>query len=476
MSTILIIDDDQAICRTLELHFGMNQHQVYLAHNAEEGLQSAKHCSPDVILLDVRLGGTSGLEILPELKQTLPETPIIIMTAFHDMESTIEAMHKGADEYLHKPIDLDELNNAVSKALYYQQCHDNNIELKPVVPAHLNQDTMIGSSSAMKEIYKTIGRVARGQATVLITGDSGTGKELVAKAIHKAAGKSDSPFVAVNCAALVETLLESDMFGHEKGAFTGAIKTQLGKFALAENGTIFLDEIGELSPTMQAKLLRVLQEHEFTPVGATHSQTSNARIIAATNIDLNAAVKEKRFREDLLYRLQVVHIHIPPLSERKEDIPQLVETMLARVNKRLNTGIKRIAVDVMEKLYSYDWPGNVRELENILTKATALCAGDILTADLLPEHILQFQEPVLEPDILTSPAHASLEEIEKAHVARVLKTTGWHKGQTCEILGVSRPRLRRLIAQFELTTPDNLVTRETSVPDNEEGSSTTIPS
>ncbi len=310
----------------------------------------------------------------------------------------------------------------------------------------------------MKEVFKTIGLVAPKPVTVLITGESGTGKELVARAIHSAGVNASGSFVAVNCAALVETLLESDLFGHEKGAFTGAVSRQIGKFAMASDGTILLDEISELSPAVQAKMLRVLQEREYIPVGGNQAQSTNARVIAATNVDLRERVNNGSFREDLYYRLQVVTIHVPPLRKRMEDLPELVQALLGRINQQMHYKVSRVTMDVMQAFYAYDWPGNVRELENVLMKAVALCPGDIITEDLIADAICPGQPNESGKDRPLS--EQSLQEVEKAHVARVLKHTDWHRGHTCEILGISRPRLRRLIRQYDLALPDDVANDE----------------
>ncbi len=289
MSKILIVDDDVASCRTLQLHLQTQGYDVKVAHSVESGLAQADADTPELVILDIRMPGISGLEGLPEFKKRFPVTHVIMITAFHDMESTIEAMQKGADDYIHKPLDIDELEAAIEKLLAFR---DGTEDLVPAEapPKGSNPLTMVGRSRAMKEVFKTIGLVAKSPATVLITGESGTGKELVARAVHRSSENPEGPFVAINCAALVETLLESDMFGHEKGAFTGAVNRQEGKFALARGGTIFLDEVGELSPSMQAKLLRVLQYKEFTPLGAKMPQTTDARVITATNLDLSEQV------------------------------------------------------------------------------------------------------------------------------------------------------------------------------------------
>lgn len=456
MSTILIIDDDIASCRMLQMHFSSQGHQVKLAHSAEEGLNLPNKPVPEVIILDIRMPGRSGLEALLDIKQHFADARIIMITAYHDMSSTITAMRDGADDYIHKPIDLAELDNAVAKALMsHYACDDIEMETQPFNNSELN--TMVGSSSAMREIFKSIGRLSQTPATVLITGESGTGKELVARAIHLSSPRSNNAFIAINCAAIVETLLESEMFGHEKGAFTGAVSKQLGKFALANQGTIFLDEVAELSPAMQAKLLRVLQEKEFMPVGSKTLQTTDARVIAASNVDFAQRVKDDQFREDLYYRLQVVNIHIPPLRERREDIFDLTQALLSRANKEMNKSVNRVAMDVMQYLHDYDWPGNIRELENVLIKCVAMSPRDIITADQLPDKIRQQALANKSVPLKTDPAlnKMSLQDVEREHIARILEATNHHKGKACDILGISRPRLRRLIRQYGLSDNSN---------------------
>lgn len=454
MSKILIVDDDIASSRTLQLHLNSEEQQVKLSASVDEGLEIAEAFQPDLIILDIRMPGRSGLEGLPDFKALLPNVRVIMITAFHDMESTIDAMQRGADDYIHKPLDIDELDASISKLctadedteqLFFSGSQESN-------PDRLS---MVGRSRVMKEIFKTIGMVAKSPATVLITGESGTGKELVARAIHRASSTPEGPFIAVNCAALVETLLESDMFGHEKGAFTGAVARQEGKFSLARNGSIFLDEIGELSPAMQAKLLRVLQHKEYTPLGAKQTQHTDARVIAATNVDLEQKVRQGDFREDLYYRLQVVNIHLPPLRERKEDLIDLMQTLLSRINRELHSSVSHITTEALTCMTEYDWPGNVRELENILMKGIALSHSNTFTPELLPDHICSLASKNKIPTVEKPLSEWSLEDMEKAHVARVLESTGWHRGKACEILRVSRPRLRRMITQYNLNAAED---------------------
>ncbi len=454
MSKILIVDDDVASCRTLQLHLRSQGHETIIAHSVNDGLEKAE-TQPELVILDIRMPGRSGLEGLPDFKQLLPQARVIMITAFHDMESTIEAMQRGADDYIHKPIDIDELDAAINKLLSTAGNSEDDL-LTTISGVESNHLTMVGRSRSMKEVFKTIGMVAKSPATVLITGESGTGKELVARAIHRSSEQPDGPFVAVNCAALVETLLESDMFGHERGAFTGAVGKQEGKFSLARGGTIFLDEVGEMSPAMQAKLLRVVQYKEYSPLGAKQMQTTNARVITATNVNLTERVKDGRFREDLYYRLQVVNVHLPPLRERKEDLMDLVQVLLGRINRELHRNVTHISKDALESMEQYDWPGNIRELENILMKSIALSRGNTLSREILPPPLNSgAKSDTVESDSRDGKPleQQSLEEMEGTHIARILEATAWHKGHACDILGISRPRLRRMIQHYNLKPP-----------------------
>lgn len=449
MSRVLVVDDDQASARTLQLHLRAEGHDTMVAHDAEAGLAAAATFHPDLVILDIRMPGRSGLEALPEFKALQAPPHVIMITAFHDMDTTIAAMQRGAEDYIHKPVDIDELDAALERILGLGRADI----LVPASEVAGGRFEMVGRSRAMKDVFKTIGLVARSNTTVLITGESGTGKELVARAIHNASGNAAGPFVVVNCAAVVETLLESDMFGHEKGAFTGAVGRQPGKFALAAGGTIFLDEVGEMSPAMQAKLLRVLQYKEFTPLGSKVAVRTDARIIAATNVELSAHVDQGHFREDLYYRLRVVTVHLPPLRERPEDLPDLVQALLARINADLRSGITHIDQAVLDCFGDYAWPGNVRELENMLLKSVALTAGNTLTLDQLPPE-LQGACAADQTPPAAAAALGTLSEMERKHVQRVLQATGWHRGQACKILDVSRPRLRRIMREYGLEPPD----------------------
>jgi DNA-binding NtrC family response regulator len=432
--------------QALDMHFRECGFEVRVAHSADEALAAGLFSdSPDLLISDIRMPGTDGLALLRKVRTEHPALPVIIMTAFYDMESTIAAMHGGAVEFIPKPIDIERLDAAVDQAL---RRDSPLVELDSEAP----DSPLVGRSPAMAEIFRSVALVAQSRATALITGESGTGKEVVARAIHQASPQRDKPFLAINCAALVESLLETELFGHARGAFTGAYTSAQGKVAAAGEGTLFLDEIAELSPPMQGKLLRLLEAREYSPVGSTEIRRSQARFMAATNVDLRERVAEGRFREDLYYRLNVVTVRMPALRERPQDIPLLVEHLLRRISRETGKTIRRISSAALDALTRHDWPGNVRELENVLMRAAVLSRGDlILGVDL--------------PASATPPANrtgagragdgepASLKELERQHIERVLLHTGWHKGKACEILGVSRTRLERRIREFGLVQP-----------------------
>ncbi|CAM5387508.1 sigma-54-dependent transcriptional regulator [Thauera mechernichensis] len=446
MTRLLIIDDEPALLLALDMHFCECGFDVRTARSADEALAAGLLADPpDLLVSDIRMPGTDGLALLRQLRAEHPALPVIIMTAFYDMESTIAAMHGGAVEFIPKPIDIARLDAAVDQAL---RRDSPLIELDCDLP----DSPLVGRSPAMAEIFRSVALVAQSRATVLITGESGTGKEVVARAIHQASVQRDKPFLAINCAALIENLLETELFGHARGAFTGAYTSAQGKVAAAAEGTLFLDEIAELSLPMQGKLLRLLEAREYSPVGSTEVQRSRARFMAATNVDLRERVAGGRFREDLYYRLNVVAVRMPALRERPQDIPLLVEHLLRRISRETGKTIRRISSAALDTLVRHDWPGNVRELENVLMRAAVLSRGDlILGVDLLTPSPL----PARSADVLAMQdgEPASLKELERQHIERVLVRTGWHKGKTCEILGVSRTRLERRIREFGLQPP-----------------------
>ena len=447
---ILIIDDEQSLLESLEMFLSEKGYIVSCATSASEGLEMNNSFQPDVIILDVRLPDKDGLEILGDLQKRHKEKNIIIITAFHDMDTTIKAMKLGALEYIPKPIDIEELEQAVERAFKLGRStkEGDAISLDPSLT--YEKGKIIGKSKAMKEIFNSIGILSENKVTVLIEGETGTGKELIARAIHYHSQNKDQPLLAINCSAIVGTLLESELFGHEKGAFTGAISTKRGKFELAEDGTIFLDEVSEIPIELQAKILRFLQEKEFERVGGERSIKSNARVIAATNRDPWQMVKDGSFREDLYYRLSVASIKVPPLRERRSDIPLLIEYLLKKINKELHRNIKGVEKKATAKIMAYDWLGNVRELENTLTRAAIATHGNVVLDESIS--LLVDKKETKEKDKSDLSEIPSLQDIEKEHILRVLQHTRWHLGKTCDFLCVSRPTLRQKMKEYGISS------------------------
>jgi len=422
MSKILVIDDDRSICESLKLYLTEEGHEASTASTGTEGLNKFVETQPDVVILDIRLPDIDGFTVLEDLREDDEKVKVIMITAHHNMDTTIKAMKEGAFDYIHKPINVDELDIAIRKAL-------NTIGLEKKISGLLMEPSrdfkvgdIIGTGNEMKEVFKTIGVASQNKATILIQGESGTGKELIAKVIHYNTSR-DEPYIAVNCSAIVETLLESELFGHEKGSFTGAIARKQGKFELARYGTVFLDEISEMSINLQAKLLRVLQEMEFERVGGKDSVKVNARIIAATNKNLRTLVKEGKFRDDLFYRVNIVSIHIPPLRERREDIEPLVKYLLNKINRELHKRIAGISDKMMDTFLKYGWPGNVRELENLLVRAAVVSKGQILGKedfpDLMEDAISREADRGIIRDEPERPM--TLDEIEEIHIKKVIR-------------------------------------------------------
>ena len=453
MVNMLVIDDDKSCCRSLELHFGQRGFAVNTAYDVEEGLAHLAGSPVDIVISDIRMPGRDGLDLLDEIQVRASRIPVVMITAFQDLDSTVAALHRGAVDYVGKPIDLDQLDAAVDRALASER-RDSKDGLM-VGKGHARQ-TIVGTTRAMQEIFNAIGKVSQSRVTVLICGESGTGKELISRAIHDASDNAEEPFIAVNCAALVETLLESELFGHQRGAFTGAVSSRKGKAELAGEGVLFLDEISELSPRMQGKLLRLLEEREFMTVGGSSVMHCAARFIAATNVDLAERVKSGQFREDLFYRLNVFSICAPPLRNRRSDIPLLSEHLLKRISSELGKGVSRVTSEAIDALGTYDWPGNVRQLNNVLTQAVVMAQGDLLTLSDLPREVIDAHRSGNQPARIKNPVRTpvnfpSLKDLERQHIAEVLARTGWHKGRTCEILGISRPRLDRRIREYGLS-------------------------
>ncbi len=439
----LIVDDEEGIRKTLGMVLSEKGYQVFTAEDGQSGLKIIEEAGPEILILDIRLPGMDGLEVLRTLRAQRVPISVIMITAFQDMETTVQAMKLGAYEYIHKPIDLVEFETAIDKiAGTMERSTGSNNEIWEI-SGEYKVDDIVGKTACMKEIFKIIGLAAGTGTTVLIRGESGTGKELIARAIHQNSPRADEPFVPVNCSTLVENLFESELFGHEKGSFTGASHQKKGKIELAQDGTIFLDEVGDISLTVQVKLLRFLQEREFERVGGEEILHSGARIITATNRELSALVATKQFREDLYFRLNVLEIHVPPLRQRKSDIPLLVEHLLNKINASMNKSVNKIHGDVMDAIIDYPWPGNVRELENVLTRSVVLCKGDVLEKDCLP-CLLPEGAPQRDP---TAGHIKSLDTVVNEHVLQALQFTNWHKGETCRLLGISRPTLRRIMSR-----------------------------
>jgi len=446
MRKILVIDDDKSICESLRLYLAEEGYEVGTALTGDEGLKRAETGAWDVVILDIFLSDVDGLDILRRLKAAVPDASVIMITAFHDMPTTVRAMKLGAVEYIHKPIEIDELDAAIQRVLKRKAEARGKDRGSIALTNRFQERGLVGKSRAMKEIFKTIGVVSQSKTTVLIEGESGTGKELIARAIHEHTDPA-RPFISINCSAIVETLLESELFGHEKGAFTGASYRKLGKFELANSGTLLLDEIGDMSLNMQVKLLRVMQEREFERVGGREKVRTDVRIIGATNKPLQERVAQGAFREDLYYRLNVIHIVVPPLRERPEDIPLLVDYLLGKLNRELQKKISRIQTRAVELLAACDWPGNIRQLENALRRAVVRNQGDLLTADGVEDAM---QETVKSGAQSRSSAIKLLDEVEKEHILNALKFAGGNRGRVCELLGISRPTLQRKIRKYQI--------------------------
>ena len=447
---ILIIDDERPLLETLEMFLSEKGYAARCAMSAAEGLKQCTIFDPHVIILDIRLPDMNGLEVLQELIRNGRKN-IIIITAFHDMDITIKAMKFGAFDYIPKPIDVEELDRVIDKALK-SSSSTRTAEAVSIDPSlSFVEGKIIGKSRGMKEIFKAIGVLSENRITVLIEGETGTGKELIARAIHQNSPYKEHPFCAINCSTIVGTLLESELFGHEKGAFTGASRSKRGKFELAGQGTIFLDEIGEIPFELQSKLLRFLQEKEFERLGGEKRIQSNARVIAATNKDLWKMVQDGAFREDLYYRLNVATIKIPPLRERRSDIPLLVEHILKKINYELNKGIRKVEEEALKKMTEYDWPGNVRELENILIHAAINTQGEVILEELVTPLLGQkFSNHMSPKDVANS--EQTFKDIEKEYIIGVLNRTHWHLGKACELLGISRPTLRHRLKAYEISS------------------------
>ncbi|MQY61627.1 response regulator [bacterium] len=442
MKSVLVIDDDPLIRKTLSSYLSKKGFEALVAEDGEEGLQKYEERIPDLVILDIRLPDVDGLEVLGRIREKNPNASIIIMTAYDDMKTTIEAIKSGAFEYLVKPLDYVELDLTIDKAFQIRSLEDKVSYLLEEKQKEYTIDNIIGRSVKMREVFKLIGSVANTRTNVLIHGESGTGKELVAKAIHYNSPNKGEPFIVINCSAISDTLLESELFGHVKGAFTDAVYETKGKFEIAGKGTLFLDEIGDISANLQSKLLRVIETRDFMKVGGEKILKTEARIIAATNQDLKKLIEIGKLREDLYYRLKVVEIALPPLRDRKEDIPELVAYLLEKINRDLRKNVRKVPPEVMKTMMNLPWEGNVRELENALIRGVILAKGDVILDENLA---LEMGDKKLYPKQLVP-----LKDVEKDYIQHVLKATKGNKTRTSQILQITRPTLDKKIKEYKL--------------------------
>jgi two-component system response regulator HydG len=450
---ILVVDDEESHRIMLGAVLQEEGYEVVEAADGAEAVRAVERNPFDLVLLDVRMAAMDGIEALTEIRKISPFVPVLMMTAFASVKTAVDALKAGAFEYLTKPLDIEELKILIEKALEHYHLQEENLALKERLGDRYDFSKIIGKSRKMRELFDLLAQVAPTAATVLLLGESGTGKELVANSIHQNSPRVNQAFVKVSCAALPETLLESELFGHERGAFTGAIARREGRFQLAHRGTIFLDEVGEMSTTTQTKILRVLQEKEFEPLGSTRTVRVDVRVIAATNRDLAKEVKEGRFREDLFYRLNVVPICLPPLRERKEDIPALAAHFFAHYRDKNKKEIREISRKVMDLLLRHDWPGNIRELENCIERAVILAReGVIVPADLpLTLQVLSSGERSAGLEL---PPGISLQEVERALVLKTLEDTGGNRSRAAEILGINRRTLQNKLKEYGVPLRD----------------------
>jgi two-component system, NtrC family, nitrogen regulation response regulator GlnG len=474
MPTLLVIDDEESVRYSFRRVFSEEGVRVLTAATAADGLAQVVEHNPDVIVLDIQLPDRSGLDLFREIHARAPRRPVVFITAHGTTDTAIEAMKGGAFDYLVKPVDLDRLSQVLQRAFDAARL----MSLPAVLPADDAGDHIVGRSPIMQEMCKAIGRIAPQAVNVLILGESGTGKELVARALYQHSRRADKPFLAINCAAIPETLLESELFGHEKGTFTGADRRRVGKFEQCDKGTLFLDEIGDMTPALQAKMLRVLQDQRFERLGGNETLQSDVRVLTATNQDLPKLVEEGRFRKDLYYRLNAVSLRVPPLRERLEDVAELAHFFLFRFDRELNLDLRGFAPEALELLQNYTWPGNVRELQGVIKQAILNASGHLLFPEFLPEHLLG--TPSAAPKAESSGAEAFdlsafidarlrnptgplydevIAAVERLLLTRVLRQTHGHQTQASEALGITRATLRHKLRTLGMTV-DRIVVEE----------------
>jgi DNA-binding NtrC family response regulator len=453
METILLIDDEKSLLDLLTVVFKKEGYAVKSAQTAARGFEILAKEEADLVITDIKMPGADGMDILRYARENLPDLPVILITAYGSIAQAVEALKAGALDYVVKPFDVEELKIIVGRGLASRRLKQENILLKRDLKDRYSFEQMIGKSRPMQEIYILIEKVGSTDSTVLITGESGTGKEMAARAVHLQGARRDHPFVSINCAALPENLLESELFGHVRGSFTGAVSDKKGMFELAQRGTLFLDEVGEMSPWTQVKLLRALQERKVRRVGGADEIAVDVRIIAATNLDLKKRIAEGKFREELFYRLNVISVDMPPLRKRVEDIPILIAHFLQKYCDKMGKRPKRFTPDVVALLESYAWPGNIRELENVIERIVAIEDRETVTVTCLPQEIVSPQKKRLETQELFAPGFSltnHLDEITKKYIQDALALTGGSLQKAAPLLGLSYRTIRYLIGKYDL--------------------------
>jgi two-component system response regulator HydG len=443
---VLVVDDEQSMCELLQADLTKRGLSVAWHTSAEAGLRAIHARDYDVVLTDIKMPGTTGLQLCEQVSANRPDVPVVVMTAFGSLETAIGAIRAGAYDFVTKPVEMDLLEVTLRRAIQHHQLQDQVKRLREQLAAGGDHGEMVGESPSMLLLYDQLHRVADSEASILITGESGTGKELVARSIHQRSRRARAPFVAVNCAALPEALLESELFGHAKGAFTDARTERKGLFQEAEGGTLFLDEVGELPLAMQAKLLRALEENKVRPIGSNREVTVDARLLTATNRDLDCAVEEKRFREDLYYRINVIQIELPPLRSRGTDVLLIARRFVEHFAGRAKKDVKGISDQAATKLLAYAWPGNVRELRNVIERAVALTRYEKLAVDDLPDKVRDYQSSQLYLGGSDPTELVSMEEVERRYIAHVLQSVGGNKTLAARILGLDRKTLYRKLS------------------------------
>ncbi|MFQ5740807.1 MAG: sigma-54-dependent transcriptional regulator [Acidobacteriota bacterium] len=454
---ILVVDDDASQRRLIEFWLQEEGYSTLTASDGKAGLQLFEAEAPRLVIADIRMPGMDGLDLLSRIKGINQDTPVILVTAFGTVNSAVEAMKLGAADYILKPLNADELKIVIHRALEHQQLLDENRYLRDFADTGFRFESLVGRSRKMRDVFDLALQVARRDSTVLLTGESGTGKELLAKAIHQNSLRRTKPFVTINCGAIPETLIESELFGHRKGSFTGALSDRTGKFEAANEGTVFLDEVSELQPSAQVKLLRVIQEREVDKIGHPHPVKVNVRILAATNRNLRNLIEDGQFRDDLFYRLSVVTINLAPLRERKEDIPLLVEHFLRKYCRRYDLPLVSVEEEAEKVLVQYNWPGNVRELENVIEHLVVLGKGEVIRPEHLPAEIRQAKPRIANVALALPEDGISLEEVEKEILLQALEKHNWNQTRAAKYLNITRKTLIYRMEKYGISSPAGAV-------------------